>query len=295
MDKLMIAILAGVGFAAFAAAALHAALRLKHTMPGEDRAFLDPLPGPLRLLWPSIRMVDYHLCTRIPHRLLEGPAQSLRLAGLGYLISPGQLVALGIVLTCAGAAVAALALALAGLFAWQGVAAGAALGHLLPRAWLKDALDKRRKAIVRALPAYLDYLTMSVEAGLNMAGAIGQAVAKGPAGPLKNEFALVLRDLRAGLTRTEALRRMDERVRIAQVSSFIGAVIHAERLGASLGPTLRAQAGQRRAERFQAAEKLAMEAPVKLIFPLVVFIFPVTFLVLMFPIAVKFMQSGVRF
>lgn len=295
MDKLTIAMLAGVGFAAFAAAALHAARRVKNAMPVEDRAFLDPLPGLLRLLWPLIRLVDYHVCAPIPRRWLEGPAQALLLAGFGYLISPGQLVALGIVLACAGGAVAALVLWLAGLFAWYGVAAGAALGHALPRVWLRDALKKRRKAIMRALPAYLDYLTMSVEAGLTMAGAMAQSVAKGPAGPLRNEFALVLRDLRAGLTRTEALRRMDERVRIAQVSSFIDAVIHAERLGASLGPTFRAQAEQRRAERFQAAEKLAMEAPVKLIFPLVVFIFPVTFLVLMFPIAVKFMQSGVKF
>ncbi|UUZ55949.1 type II secretion system F family protein [Massilia sp. H-1] len=108
-------------------------------------------------------------------------------------------------------------------------------------------------------------------------------MAKGPNGPLKNEFAFVIRDLRSGLTRAEALRRMDERVRIPQVTSFISAVIQAERMGASLGPTFRAQADQRRIERFQIAEKLAMEAPVKLIFPLVAFIFPVTFLVLMFP------------
>ena len=94
------------------------------------------------------------------------------------------------------------------------------------------------------------------------------------------------------LTHADALRRMDERVRIPQVTSFISAVIQAERMGASLGSTFRSQADQRRSERFQQAEKLAMEAPVKLIFPLVAFIFPVTFLVLMFPIAVKFMQSG---
>ena len=138
-------------------------------------------------------------------------------------------------------------------------------------------------------------MVMSVEAGLNMAGAISQAVAKGPAGPLKSEFAFVLRDLRAGLTRAEALRRMEERLRLPQISSFVSAVIQAERMGASLGSTFRAQAEQRRAERFQRAEQLAMEAPVKLIFPLVAFIFPVTFLVLVFPIAMKFLQSGVEF
>jgi tight adherence protein C len=295
MEKLMIAGLIGVGFAAFAAAVVHAALRLKNEVPAEDRAFLDPLPRLLRMLWPLIRLVDYHVCPLIPRRLLAGPTESLRLAGFGYLMSPRQFIALCIVSMGAFGGLAALALSLADLLVWYGVAAGGLLGGVLPRIWLKDSLKKRQKAIIRALPTYLDYLTMSVEAGMNMAGAISQAVAKGPAGPLKNEFSFVLRDLRSGLTRAEALRRMDERVRIAQVSSFISAVIHAERLGASLGATFRAQAEQRRVERFQTAEKLAMEAPVKLIFPLVVFIFPVTFLVLMFPIAVKFMQSGVKF
>jgi tight adherence protein C len=173
------------------------------------------------------------------------------------------------------------------------VLAAGAMGFIYPRVWLKESLKKRHKLIVKALPVYLDFLTMGVEAGLNMAGAMSQAIAKGPAGPLKNEFASVIRDLRSGLTRAEALRRMDERVRVPQLTSFVSAVIQAERMGATLGATFRTQAEQRRAERFQAAEKLAMEAPVKLIFPLVAFIFPVTFLVLMFPIAVKFMQSGV--
>ncbi|UUZ50471.1 type II secretion system F family protein [Massilia sp. B-10] len=175
---------------------------------------------------------------------------------------------------------------------WNYLLIASLIGWLYPRVWLKDSLKKRQKLIVKALPIYLDFLTMGVEAGLNMVGAISQAVAKGPNGPLKNEFAFVIHDLRSGLTRAEALRRMDERVRIPQVTSFISAVIQAERMGASLGPTFRAQADQRRIERFQIAEKLAMEAPVKLIFPLVAFIFPVTFLVLMFPIAIKFMQSG---
>jgi len=179
------------------------------------------------------------------------------------------------------------------MFNWLVVVGAASLGYFYPRIWLRDSLKKRQKEILRALPTFLDFMTMGVEAGLNMAGAINQAVAKGPSGPMKNELGLVLRDLRSGLTRSEALRRMDERIRIQQVSSFVSAVIQAERMGASLGSTFRFQAEQRRVERFQMAEKLAMEAPVKLIFPLVVFIFPITFVVLMFPIAVKFMQSGV--
>lgn len=295
MEKLLIAVLIGIAFVVFAAAVIHGAVRLRNDVPAEDRAYLDPLPRPLRLVWPLIRLFDYHLCRFIPRAVLAGPAESLRLSGMLYLMSATQFVALCVVSLLLFTTTTALVLSAAKLFNWTVVLLVAALGYLYPRMWLKDTLKKRQKLIVKALPSYLDFLTMSVEAGLNMAGAISQAVAKGPAGPLKSEFAFVLRDLRAGLTRAEALRRMEERLRIPQISSFVSAVIQAERMGASLGPTFRAQAEQRRVERFQIAEKLAMEAPVKLIFPLVAFIFPVTFLVLMFPIAMKFMQSGVKF
>jgi len=295
MDKLVIALLVGIAFVLFAAAVVYGAVRMKEEVPLEDRAYLDPLPRPLRLLWPLVRFVDYHICRFIPQILLAGPSETLRLAGMLYLMSPTQFIALCFVSLALFSGLAAMVLSAANLYSGFIVAALAGLGFVYPRIWLKETLKRRQKLIVKALPTYLDFLTMSVEAGLNMAGAISQAVAKGPSGPLKNEFAYVLRDLRAGLTRAEALRRMDARVRIPQVSSFIGAVIQAERMGASLGATFRAQAEQRRVERFQIAEKLAMEAPVKLIFPLVAFIFPVTFLVLMFPIAMKFLTSGVKF
>ncbi|MDP2369505.1 type II secretion system F family protein [Rhodoferax sp.] len=264
-------------------------------MPDEDREYLDPLPKVLRLMWPLIRLVDYHVCQLIPHKLLAGPTESLRLSGLLYLMSATQFIALCLISLTGFTVATAVVLSAADLFSWWWVLGLAVLGYIYPRIWLKESLKKRQKAIVRSLPTYLDFLTMSVEAGLNVAGAISQAVSKGPAGPLKNEFGYVLRDLRSGLTRSEALRRMDERVRVPQVSSFVSAVVQAERMGASLGNTFRAQAEQRRSERFQIAEKLAMEAPVKLIFPLVAFIFPVTFIVLMFPIAMKFMQSGASF
>jgi tight adherence protein C len=263
-------------------------------VPQEDREFLDPLPKVLRMTWPLVRFTDYHLCQRIPDKYIMGSAESLRLSGLLYLMSPRQFIALCLVSMAMFLGVAMAAASVVDLDNWMVALGSAALGFLYPRIWLRDSLKKRQKEIVRALPTYLDFLTMGVEAGLNMAGAITQAVTKGPAGPLKNELGLVLRDLRSGLTRSEALRRMDERIRVPQVSSFVSAVVQAERMGASLGSTFRFQAEQRRVERFQMAEKLAMEAPVKLIFPLVVFIFPITFVVLMFPIAVKFMQSGIQ-
>lgn len=293
LTQILIALLIGIGFVAFAAAVIYSSMQLKEEVPEEDRVYLDPLPRLLRALWPLVRFVDYHVCQRVPERLIQGPAEALRLSGLLYLMSASQFLALSLISLVGFVGVGWATLSMIDQAQPLYLLGLAAVGFYYPRIWLNESLKNRRKRVVRALPVYLDFLTMGIEAGLNMGGAIAQAVDKGPAGPLKNEFALVQRDLRAGLTRADALRRMDERTRVPQVSSFVTAVIQAERMGASLGATFRHQAEQRRTERFQMAEKMAMEAPVKLIFPLVVFIFPVTFVVLMFPIVVKFMESGV--
>src|SRR5690606_37284676 len=173
------------------------------------------------------------------------------------------------------------------------IVAALLLGFFYPVIWLNDVRVKRVIQVQKTLPTYLDYITMAVEAGLNMTGAINQAMEKGQHGPLKHEFYLVVRDLRSGVPRADALRRMEARMQMSEITSFVGTSIQAEKMGARLGTALKAQAEQRRNERFQRAEKQAMEAPVKLIFPLLVFIFPLTFLILGFPIAMKFLASGI--
>ncbi len=156
---------------------------------------------------------------------------------------------------------------------------------------LSDRKKKREIKIIKALPVYLDYLTMAVQSGLNLSGAMLQATDKGPAGPLKNEFMLVLREIRSGKSRVRAFKSMAERVNLKEVNNFASAIAQAEKTGSSLGDILQIQADQRRVERFQQAEKLALEAPVKLIFPLVAFIFPTTFAILGFLIAMKYMYE----
>jgi len=170
--------------------------------------------------------------------------------------------------------------------------AGALVGWFYPAIWLRDRLGLRKRELLKALPFFLDIVTLCVEAGLNMQGAMNQAVAKGPKGALRDEFQRVLRDIRAGKGRAESLRDMAERLTEPSVTNFTTAVIQAESMGMSLGPVLRAQAEQRRSERFLRAEKLAMEAPVKLLFPLIAFIFPCTFIVLFFPIVMKLLDAG---
>ena len=169
---------------------------------------------------------------------------------------------------------------------------GGVIGFLYPYMWLREQIQKRQKKIIRALPYALDLLTLSVEAGLDFQAAIQTVVDKAKAGPLTEEFSIMLSEIRMGRTREEALRNMAKRIQITQISSFVTNLIQADRMGTSLGKILRIQSTQMRIDRTQLAEKKANEAPVKMLFPLVACIFPTVFIVLFAPIVYAFMSGG---
>ncbi|WP_176061009.1 type II secretion system F family protein [Paraburkholderia sp. BCC1876] len=265
---------------------------LAASVPQEDRAFLDPLPRSLRPLWPLVNFVVHHFGGKFSKQLVERTDLQLRLTSLTFLMNARQFIALSIISSIMAALVVLLLMLALGMFSILAVIGAALLGYYYPRIWTRDVRRRRISQILKHLPIFLDFLTLAVEAGLNINGAIQKAVEKGPAGPLRWELEHVLRDLKSGLNRTEALRRFDDRLRIKEVTNLVGAVVQAERMGSGLAKSLRFQSEQRRSERFQRAEKQAMEAPVKLVFPLLVFIFPITFIVLGFPIVMKFVQEG---
>ncbi|GLS24382.1 type II secretion system F family protein [Marinibactrum halimedae] len=264
---------------------------IKQDMPEDDRLYMDPLPGSLRSIWLLVNFFAFYVGDRMPVESLVKIGKQLQQSGLSYLMTPEQYVGLKVAGLCLGVIFFFIFMLLLGSFSWVGVFIGSILGFFLPTITLRDLKKKREKAIVRALPTYLDFLTMAVQAGMNMTGAIQQAVDKGPYGPLNVEYRKVLRDVKAGMPRLDAIREFAERNEIRELNAFATAVIQAEKTGASIGQSLKVQADQRRVERFQKAEKLAMEAPVKLIFPLVAFIFPMTFLALGFPIVMKFLYD----
>lgn len=266
--------------------------QLKGEVPQEDREYMDPLPPMLKLVWPLVTFIEYHLTARFPPDWLEKTHKKLQETGVGYLMSAEQFYAVRVFSAIATTLVSWVLLGAIEQDSFLMLVLFALGGYFFPLIWLGDMREQRRKAVLRSLPVYLDFITMAVEAGLNLNGALNQAMDKGPPGPLRNEFYMVVRDLRAGVPRADALRRMEKRLDMEEITSFVGAVIQAEKMGARLGTALRVQAVQRRTERFQRAEKLAMEAPVKLILPLIVFIFPVTFIVLAFPIVMKFLMEG---
>ena len=170
--------------------------------------------------------------------------------------------------------------------------AGGVLGAMYPIIWVNDHVTKRHLAISRALPFNLDLLTLSVEAGLDFTAALDTVVRKGKAGPLRDELSLALKQLKMGKTREEALKGMIARVDLAALTQFVTALIQADKMGTSLGKVLRIQSTQLRLERTQRAEKLANEAPVKMLFPLIACIFPTVFMVLFGPIVFAFMFNG---
>jgi tight adherence protein C len=180
---------------------------------------------------------------------------------------------------------------LLGMVAASGVGASLAwslpvalLGASVPLLWLEDQVKKRQLQIARALPWTLDLLTLSVEAGLDFTAALSKVVEKGRAGPLRDELHRVLNQLKMGKTREEALKNMAARVGLPPLTSFVHALVQADRMGTRLGAVLRNQSTWLRNERTQRAEKRASEAPVKLLFPLVVFIFPTVFMILFGPL-----------
>jgi len=170
---------------------------------------------------------------------------------------------------------------------------GALLGLFYPLIWVNDQVKKRHLQISRALPFNLDLLTLSVEAGLDFTAGLQKVVEKGKPGPLRDELQVVLKQLKMGKTREEALKAMIARVDLAPLTQFVTALVQADKMGTSLGKVLRIQSTQLRIDRTQRAEKLANEAPVKMLFPLIACIFPTVFMVLFGPIVFQFMFGNV--
>ncbi len=166
------------------------------------------------------------------------------------------------------------------------------LGFFIPDFLLRARIKSRHTIILKTLPYNLDLLTLSVEAGMDFASAVGKVVETGRAGPLIEELYQMLREIQMGKTRREALRDMSDRINLQEMSSFTMALIQADQLGTSIGPILRIQSDQLNIKREQRGEKKAMEAPVKMLIPLVLFIFPTIFIMIFVPIAIKLMGNG---
>jgi tight adherence protein C len=163
-------------------------------------------------------------------------------------------------------------------------------GFFIPTLKLNEMINTRRKEIMHAFPFTLDLITISVEAGMDFSGAVQRIVDRSEINALTYELYLFLHETKLGKRKVEALRRMADRIDIPQVTAIITSLIQAEELGMSIGQILRIQSLSMRTKRMQTAEKKAMEAPVKMLIPLAIFIFPAVFIVLLGPMIIQFMS-----
>src|SRR5512132_63219 len=163
----------------------------------------------------------------------------------------------------------------------------ALIGFVLPDIFVSFKARGRREEIRSELPDALDLLAVSVEAGLGFDAAISK-LTEHMEGPLIDEFALSLGEMRIGETRRAALEKMVQRVQAPEIASFVRAIIQADELGISLGRILRVQATDTRNKRQAAAEEKAMKAPIKMLFPTALFIFPAMFIVILGPAFLNF-------
>ena len=161
---------------------------------------------------------------------------------------------------------------------------GVGLFYLQPLVWLRRSIKLRHRSIQRALPFVIDLLTLSVEAGIDFMSGLQRAVERRRMDPLTEELIRMIHEIQLGASRRVALRNLSQRVNMPDMRSFAYSLIQADELGVSIGVILRIQSDQMRQRRFDRAERLANEAPVKMLGPLMLFIFPAVFIVLLGPI-----------
>ncbi len=165
-------------------------------------------------------------------------------------------------------------------------------GFFYPDLLLNQATKERQRAVRRSMPFIVDLLALSTEAGLDFMGAIGKVVEKTKPSPLVQEFEQILKEMKIGVSRAEALREMGVRLNMQEISSFVAILVSADQMGASIGKVLRQQSEQIRTQRFLMAEKEGAKASQKVMLPMFLFILPAIMLTIFGPFALQMMAGG---
>lgn len=247
-----------------------------------------------RLLAPLAGNLHRYLLSRTPAGMKESLQARLREAG--DPVDIGTFLAMR--LYSAGIAFALFMLLLGfsmgrqrGWVAALAMAAVAAYtASILPNFWLGRVIATRKKAIQTALPDVLDLLCISVEAGLGLDGAVQRVTERMP-GPLADELAHTLKETNLGKTREEAWRDLAARVNVPDLNVVVSAILQAEKLGAKISTVLRVQSTDMRERRRQRADEKARQIPIKLLFPLIFFVFPALFVVILGPAAIQIVKA----
>ena len=167
------------------------------------------------------------------------------------------------------------------------------VGYFYPdRLWLRSVIEDRQEEIRKAMPFVVDLLALSTEAGLDFMGAMARVVEKAKPSPLVQEMEMILKEVKVGASRAEAMRNFAWRVDMQEIGSFVAVLISADEMGASIGKILRQQSEQIRHERFMRAEKAGAKASQKILLPMIFFIVPAIFILIFSPFVLDMIGSG---
>lgn len=298
-----IAILAAVFAAGLAWHIIKSATAITYVTLADGRRQERRLPFLFRMLLPFTPVLSAYFKKPQFKKLREKMSVLIVSGGFDDLLAPEEFLSLRVLVPLIMGPILAIFIALAFALT-QRQFSGHVGSHALvfafavilwcaiyPTHWLKQAIAQRHRQILKALPFVIDLLTLSVEAGLDFMTALKNIIEKRSPDPIAEEFSRMLFEIQLGKTRRAAMQSLGSRIRQPDISSFTNALIQADEMGVSIGSILRIQAGEIRTKRFLRAEKLANEAPVKMLFPLIVFIFPVVFLVMLGPIIARMFQN----
>ena len=247
-----------------------------------------------RVIVPVIRRMGEFSARFTPQKAIQDTARRLELAGNPWPIDAATFLAIRFILAVvlAGLLIAVVLISppssASDNFMYIGGAAFA--GFFLPHLMLTSKITKRQNEIRKAMPDALDLLTICVEAGLGFDAAMSKVSEKWE-NELSLAFARTIREVLLGKVRREALKDMSDRLGIAEMTSFVAAIIQSEQLGVSMAKVLRIQSDQMRLKRRQRAEEEAHKAPIKMIIPMALLIFPSIMIIILTPAAISIMTS----
>jgi len=249
-----------------------------------------------RVIFPVARRLGEIAIRFTPQNALQSLARKLELAGSPARLDPTMILAMQFIAMAIFGGLVALVFTV-GATKWPlgriilASLAFGLLGFFFPQLWLSSKIAKRQKDIRKAMPDALDLLTICVEAGLGFDAAMSKVSEKWET-DLSLAFARVIQEIQLGKLRREALRDMADRIGLAEMTSFVAAVIQSEQLGVSLAKVLRIQSDQMRVKRRQLAEDEAHKAPIKMLIPMGLLIFPSLMIVLLTPAALRIFKSA---
>jgi tight adherence protein C len=250
----------------------------------KNRKYEHPMPILMRIFLPFIPPFRAIANRKSFAQWRKNIAPKLAMAGYGEDITPLDFIALRLLMFFV-----AIIFLFIGSFSSQVSLPWliAILLALYPSLWLNATIKARQLSIMKALPNLLDLLTLSVESGRDLLTAMREILARRKMDPLGEELSATFQEIQFGRPRTEALRALANRVKQSDLTATINAIIQADELGVSIAQQLKIQSDMQRTKRFALAEKLANEASVKIILPVVIFILPSVFIVLLGPLILQ--------